>query len=96
MTTAAWQSCLDRLAQHLHVQRAAVARGELEALQVFAPEPDLGPLPASLRERAVRLQAECSALADQLAEASARTTQQLQALARPQHGAAPSYVDSRA
>ena len=96
MTTATWQSCLDRLAQHLHVQRAAIARGEVEALQVFTPEPDLGPLPVSLRERAVRLQAECSALVDQLAEASARTAEQLHAQGRPQHGAAPSYVDSHA
>ena len=96
MTAAAWQSCLDRLAQHLDVQRAAIVRGELESLQVFAPEPDLGPLPVSLRERAARLQAECSALADQLAEASARTTEQLHALGRPQHSATPSYVDSRA
>lgn len=96
MTTAGWPDCLELLAQHLAAQRAAIDRGELESVEAFVPDPDLGPLPPSLRERADELQAESDLLAALLTEAVLRTTEQMQALARPRRDAAPSYVDSRA
>ena len=96
MTDVAWRACLDRLAQHLAAQRRAIGCGDVASLQAFVPESGLGPLPASLRDRARRLESECAALVDELAEARARTAHQLEALAHPHHDAAPSYVDSRA
>ena len=95
MTTAAWNACLERFAQHLAGQRSAIRRGDLDALEAFVPDPDLGALPGALQGRAARLRAECDALAEQLAAARDRTTQDLSALTRPRSDAAPSYVDSR-
>lgn len=56
-----WQECLDELEAALAGQRAALERGPAHVTEgpVFAPPPDLPPLPAALADRAAALLERC-------------------------------------
>ena len=96
MSIARWAQCLDRLEAHLAGQRSALQAANITAVEAFAPEPDLGPLPPELAARAISLQQEHEALERLVLDALTRTQQALGR--RDSHGtaAAPTYLDSRA
>jgi len=95
-----WLDTLDALAAHLEQQADAVCDGEFSAIEAFVPPAGLGPLPATLVERAGDLIAEAAALQDVVSNALATTGRELAAVRRVVHRdpapARATFVDQRA
>lgn len=95
MSTAAWTSCLDTFAEHLQLQRDALAAGTPELITAFVPYAELDALPVALRARAEALQSQAETLTAAICQAQTRTQAALAALHRPSEPAPPAYIDSR-
>ena len=100
MSSANWLETLDALAAHLEQQADAVCDGDFAAVHAFVPAADLGPLPATLAERARDLMPEAAALEDVVSNALATTGRELAAVRRVVHRepapARATFVDQRA
>ena len=96
MSTAAWASCLDSFAEHLQLQRDALAVGTPELITAFVPSGELGAMPVGLLARAKALQSQAETLTAAISEAQTRTQAALAALHRPSESAAPAFIDSHA
>jgi hypothetical protein len=96
----AWAAALDDFAGRLAAQRAALTDGTVDQLPDFEPPSGLGPLPASLEQRARELLADNEAVTAALAAAAGRAGRELAALSRmtpdDTRPAPAAFVDRRA
>ena len=76
-----WDTRLDRFAACLAEQRAALEAGRVEDVREFEPGPTSEPLPVRLLPRGLELQAQAARLEQDVSQALAGVSRQLQLLA---------------